>query len=58
MGSRQAVDLASLSAQLGHSTLEMTSNYVHLLSQDVARVQERVSPLEKLGQTTAKKKRL
>jgi integrase/recombinase XerD len=51
-------DPASLSAQLGHSSLEMTSNYVHLLSQDVARIQERVSPLERMGQAPARKKRL
>ena len=51
-------DVASLSAQLGHSTLEMTTRYVHLLGDDRAAIQQRVSPLERLGGATTKKKRL
>jgi integrase/recombinase XerD len=51
-------DVASLSAQLGHSDLQVTSRYVHLLGDDRAAVQQRVSPLERLGGATAKKKRL
>jgi hypothetical protein len=40
------------------STLEMTSNYVHLLSQNVAKVQERVSPLERLGKASERRRRI
>ncbi|MDX1934681.1 MAG: tyrosine-type recombinase/integrase [Capsulimonadales bacterium] len=51
-------DIASLSAQLGHSDLQVTSRYVHILGSDRAEVQQRVSPLERLGVATQKKKRL
>jgi integrase/recombinase XerD len=51
-------DLASLSAQLGHSDLQVTSRYVHLLTDDRALVQQRVSPLERLRVSHTKKKRI
>jgi integrase/recombinase XerD len=51
-------DIASLSAQLGHSDLQVTSRYVHMLGSDRAEIQQRVSPLERLGVATQKRKRL
>lgn len=51
-------DMASLSAQLGHSNLEMTSRYVNTLLDDIAQVHERVSPADRLVENYVRKKRL
>ena len=51
-------DIASLSAQLGHSDLQVTSRYVQILGSDRADIQQRVSPLERLGINNQQKKRL
>jgi integrase/recombinase XerD len=51
-------DVATLSELLGHSSLEMTSRYVHMLVDDVSKVHERVSPGDRLAVTPAKRQRL
>jgi site-specific recombinase XerD len=39
-------DAISLQNKLGHTTLAMTSHYVHLASQHLARINQRVSPMD------------
>ena len=51
-------DVASLSSQLGHTSLEMTSRYVSVLIDDVSKVHERVSPADRLATQNAKRKRV
>ena len=41
-------DVISLQRKLGHSGLEMTNRYVHLASDQLATIQERVSPMDKI----------
>ena len=41
-------DAISLQQKLGHTTLAMTSRYVHLASQHLAAIRERVSPMDKV----------
>ena len=41
-------DAISLQHKLGHTTLAMTSHYVHLASQHLATINERVSPMDKV----------
>lgn len=41
-------DVISLQRKLGHAGLEMTNRYVHLASDQLAAIQERVSPMDKL----------
>jgi hypothetical protein len=37
-----------LQAKWGHAGLEMTSRYAHLASDQLAAIQERVSPMDKI----------
>ncbi len=41
-------DAISLLHKLGHSGLDMTNRYVHFASAQLAAIQERVSPMDKL----------
>jgi site-specific recombinase XerD len=41
-------DVISLQRKLGHAGLEMTNRYVHFAAQELAAIQERVSPMDKL----------
>ncbi len=41
-------DVNSLQHRLGHSGLDMTSRYVHLASAQLAAIQERVAPMDKM----------
>lgn len=41
-------DAVSLRDKLGHTTLDMTSNYVHFAEQQRAGIQRRVSPMDKM----------
>jgi len=41
-------DAISLQQKLGHSTLTMISHYVHLASQHLAAIRERVSPMDRV----------
>jgi site-specific recombinase XerD len=41
-------DAISLQQKLGHTTLTMTSRYVHLASEHLAAIRERVSPMDKM----------
>jgi site-specific recombinase XerD len=41
-------DAISLQRKLGHTTLAMTSHYVHLAAQHLAVINERVSPMDKV----------
>ena len=41
-------DAISLQHRLGHSGLEMTNRYVHFASAELAAIQERVAPMDKL----------
>jgi len=41
-------DVISLQRKLGHSGLDMTNRYVHLASEQMAAIQERVAPMDKL----------
>lgn len=51
-------DVATLSAILGHSSLEITTRYVNTLLADVAKVHERVSPADRLEAPPAKRQRI
>ena len=44
----QGGDVLSLQRKLGHAGLEMTNRYVHLASDQLAAIQERVSPMDKI----------
>ena len=44
----QGGDVLSLQRKLGHSGLEMTNRYVHLASDQLAAIQERVAPMDKI----------
>ena len=46
---RSGVGLESLRLQLGHSSLAVTSKYLHLVPDDVQREHMRASPLSRLG---------
>ena len=41
-------DVISLQRKLGHAGLEMTSRYVHFAAQELAAIQERVAPMDRL----------
>ena len=41
-------DVISLQQKLGHAGLEMTNPYVHFAAQQLAPIQERVAPMDKL----------
>ena len=41
-------DVISLQRKLGHSGLEMTNRYVHFAAQEMAAIQERVAPMDRL----------
>jgi len=41
-------DAISLQHKLGHSGLEMTNRYVHFAATQLAAIQERVAPMDKL----------
>ena len=41
-------DVISLQRKLGHSGLEMTNRYVHPASDQLATIQERVSPIDNI----------
>jgi integrase/recombinase XerC/integrase/recombinase XerD len=41
-------DAISLQHRLGHSRLEMTNRYIHFASAELAAIQERVAPMDKL----------
>jgi site-specific recombinase XerD len=41
-------DVISLQRRLGHAGLEMTNRYVHLASDQLAAIQERVTPMDKV----------
>ena len=42
-------DAISLQHRLGHSDLEMTNRYIHFASAELAAIQERVAPMDKMG---------
>jgi site-specific recombinase XerD len=44
----QGGDVLSLQRKLGHAGLEMTNRYVHLASDQLAAIQERVAPMDKI----------
>jgi site-specific recombinase XerD len=41
-------DVIGLQRKLGHTTLAMTSQYVHVAAQHLAVINERVSPMDKV----------
>ena len=41
-------DVMSPRGMLGHAGLEMTNRYVHFAAQELAAIQERVAPMDKL----------
>ncbi len=53
---RNGGDSFSLQEILGHTTLEMTRNYVHLARRDIAEQHKKFSPMEGLlGREVARK---